>query len=162
MASVSFAPDSSSRRVALSRIDRAVSARLGPTSGLGNSQPACFNRQVAMYLAKHVGRWSTTVIGRFYDGRDHSTVCHGIQRIESLRESNPDLDSLLSNLKCELLGDGLVHERTATSNSELRIGLNEGDLEQLADLIADRVYARLKSSKSSSPTAPPFDLEAIE
>jgi hypothetical protein len=28
-----------------------------------------------MYLAKQVGRWSTTIIGCFYNGRDHSTVC---------------------------------------------------------------------------------------
>jgi chromosomal replication initiation ATPase DnaA len=44
---------------------------------------------MAMYLASRVGRWSTTVIGRFYNGRDHSTLVHGIQRIESMRERVP-------------------------------------------------------------------------
>jgi chromosomal replication initiation ATPase DnaA len=74
MASRSFAPDSASRRrISLRAIHATVSARLGPTCGLGNSQPACFNRQVAMYLASRVGGWSTTVIGLFYNGRDHST-----------------------------------------------------------------------------------------
>ena len=69
MASPSFAPELvAGRRISLAQIDAAVSARLGPTRGLGNSQPACFNRQVAMYLAKQVGRWSTTIIGRFYNG----------------------------------------------------------------------------------------------
>ena len=69
MASPSFAPELvSGRRISLAQIDAAVSARLGPTRGLGNSQPACFNRQVAMYLAKQVGRWTTTIIGRFYNG----------------------------------------------------------------------------------------------
>src|ERR1700740_1550586 len=101
MATVAFAP-SLYRRLSLAKIDAVVSARLGPTRIPGNEQPACFNRQVAMYLAKHVGGWSTTVIGRFYNGRDHSTVCHGIQRIESLRESNPDVDLLLSELKQQL------------------------------------------------------------
>jgi len=52
-----------------------------------------------MYLAKHVAGWSTTLIGRFYNGRDHSTVCHSIQRIEALRESDPDVDALLMELK---------------------------------------------------------------
>ncbi|HEX4166913.1 MAG TPA: helix-turn-helix domain-containing protein [Bryobacteraceae bacterium] len=104
MASPSFAPDlHSQRRLRLSEIDSIVSVRVGPTRGLGNSQPACFNRQVAMYLAARVGRWSTTAIGRFYNGRDHSTVCHGIQRIDSLRESDPEVDALLSDLK-RLLG----------------------------------------------------------
>jgi hypothetical protein len=103
MASPSFAPPSSpGRRIPLAEIDALVSARLGPTRGLGNSQPACFNRQIAMYLAARVGRWSTTIIGRFYGGRDHSTVCHGIQRIESLSESDSEVDALLTDLKRQL------------------------------------------------------------
>ncbi len=45
MASPSFVPDSfAGRRISLAEIDSTVSARLGPTRGLGNSQPACFNR----------------------------------------------------------------------------------------------------------------------
>ena len=68
MASLSFSPNNSSQqRMTLAHIDAVVSMRLGPTRGLGKSQPACFNRQVAMYLASHVGRWSTTVIGRSYE-----------------------------------------------------------------------------------------------
>jgi len=106
MPSSQFEPDVfSRRRISLVQIDAAVSARLGPTRGLGNSQPACFNRQVGMYLARHVGRWSTTVIGRFYNGRDHSTVCYGIQHIESLRESDPDVDALIVDLRRQLMSD---------------------------------------------------------
>lgn len=97
MATLAFAPNTRSRRrISLAEIDAVVSARLGPTRMAGNAQPACFNRQVAMYLARHVGRWSTTVVGRFYNGRDHSTVCYGIQRIEALRESDPDVDALIT------------------------------------------------------------------
>src|SRR5947209_5709167 len=100
MASPSFAPEPlSQKRLSLAEIDAVVSAKLGTTRTLGNAQPACFNRQVAMYLAARVGRWSTTVIGHFYNGRDHSTVSHGIQRIEALRECDPDVDSLLTELK---------------------------------------------------------------
>jgi len=104
MASPSFAPEPlSQKRISLAAIDAVVSAKLGTTRTLGNAQPACFNRQVAMYLAARVGRWSTTVIGRFYNGRDHSTVVHGIQRIEALRESDPDVDALLTELKKQLI-----------------------------------------------------------
>jgi chromosomal replication initiation ATPase DnaA len=56
-------------KVFLAKIDEIVSARLGPTRVAGNAQPAVFSRQIAMYLAKHVGGWSTTAIGRFYNGR---------------------------------------------------------------------------------------------
>jgi hypothetical protein len=114
MASPSFTPHSlSRRRMSLAEIDAVASARLDPTRELGNAQPACFNRQVAMYSARHVGRWSTNMIGRFYNGRDHSTVCHGVQRIESLRETDPDVEALLVDLKQQLAG-----ERAGTTDSE--------------------------------------------
>lgn len=107
MASLSFAPKiPNNQRVSLALIDAVVSARLGPTRGLGKSQPQCFNRQVAMYLASQVGRWSTTVIGRFYGGRDHSTVVHAIQRIEAAREIEPELDVLICELRSRIVNSG--------------------------------------------------------
>jgi chromosomal replication initiation ATPase DnaA len=54
--------------VPLATIDAIVSARLGTTRVKGNAQPAVFNRQIAMYLAKHVGGWSTIAIGKFLSG----------------------------------------------------------------------------------------------
>jgi hypothetical protein len=85
-------------RIALAIIDATVAAHLGTTRVTGNAQPAAFNRQVAMYLAKHVGGWSTTRIGKFYNGRDHSTVCYALKRIEALRQADSDVDALLANL----------------------------------------------------------------
>jgi len=38
----------------LAEIDIVVSARLVPSRLIGNSQPPPFNRQLAIYLAKHV------------------------------------------------------------------------------------------------------------
>lgn len=144
MASTPFAPDLFSRhRISLAEIDAAVSARLGPTRVLGNSQPGCFNRQVAMYLAKYVGRWPTTIIGGFYNGRDHSTVCYGIQRIEALRESDPDVDALITDLRRQLTGKDKNAERASVDidghGSSVR--LSQADLEHLAELIAARVGA---------------------
>ena len=51
-----------------------------------------------MYLDKCVGGWSTAEIGKFYNGRDHSTVCYAIQQIDALRELNRDVDCLLTAL----------------------------------------------------------------
>jgi hypothetical protein len=126
-------------------IDATVCARLGPTRGLGNSQPVCFNRQAAMCLASRVGRWSTTVIGRFYNGRDHSTVVHGIQRIESMRESDPDLDALISDLKRVLTDVDPIQPKLIEKASGSHVSLSNGDLDELAELIAERVFARLQT-----------------
>ncbi len=149
MASPSFAPEPlSQKRVSLAEIDAVVSAKLGATRTLGNAQPACFNRQVAMYLAARIGRWSTTVIGRFYNGRDHSTVCHGIQRIEELRDCDPDIDALLAELKRQLIDSSqqTPSQRSSTvSIPNRRPFLSPSDVEQLADRIADRFASRLEN-----------------
>src|SRR4051794_3438217 len=57
-----------------------------------------------MYLASHIGRWSTTAIGRFYGGRDHSTVVHAIQRVERLRVADLEMEALLSEFERSLAG----------------------------------------------------------
>lgn len=141
MGSPSLAPEPlSQKRLSLAEIDAVVSAKLGATRTLGNGQPACFNRQVAIYLAARVGRWSTTVIGRFYNGRDHSTVCHSIQRIEELRDSDPDVDALLSEPKARLLKHSELPQSTGSIGfSGRRYQLNEEDLERLANEVADRL-----------------------
>src|SRR5947209_5754561 len=130
MATVAFAP-ALTRRISLADIDAAVSGRLGPTRIPGNSQPACFNRQLAMYLARHVGHWSTTAIGRFYNGRDHSTVCHGIQRIEAMCETDPEVDALVADLKHQLLEEHTVEE-IAHHDGLLRATHSGTGLERLA------------------------------
>jgi Bacterial dnaA protein helix-turn-helix len=152
MAAPSFAPTPPSElRIPLAQIDAVVSARLGPTRGLGNAQPACFNRQVAMYLAARIGRWSTTAIGRFYNGRDHSTVCYGIQRIESLKDSDPEVDALLSDLKQQLAADEEEnHPDSITPAAALvftrRSLLSQSDIECIADRVAARVITLLRGN----------------
>jgi hypothetical protein len=146
MATLSFAPTPDSRRrISLAEIDATVSARLGPTRGLGNSQPACFNRQIAMYLASHIGHWSTTVIGRFYNGRDHSTVCYAIQRIESLRESDPDVDALITELqRCLTEKEESVANRGDYPVPHRKSRASQLDTAELAEMVAQRVCAYLE------------------
>lgn len=151
MASASFAPQSlPGRRVALADIDALVSARLGPTRGLGNSQPACFNRQVAMYLAARVGRWSTTVIGRFYGGRDHSTVCYGIQRVESLSESDPEVDALLADLRQRLSS----HADDAGPLRTDEHDFSDMEIERMASAVAEKVCALLTAKLEEGKICP--------
>jgi len=90
------------QRIAIAEIDRAVAGRLGPTRVIGNAQPAAFNRQMAMYLAKTLGGWSVTKIGKFYNGRHHTTVCYAVRRIEALRAIDAEVDGLLKALEEEI------------------------------------------------------------
>ncbi|MCU1329882.1 MAG: Chromosomal replication initiator, DnaA C-terminal domain [Bryobacterales bacterium] len=88
--------------ISLHQIEATVSACLGPGRVPGNHQGSAFSRQVAMYLAKHVGRWSTTRIGKFYNRRHHTTVLYSIEKIESLREKDASVDALLEMLCKEI------------------------------------------------------------
>ena len=143
MASLSISPGAQcAKRIPLAKIDALVTAHLGPTRSVENFHHVCFNRQVAMYLASRLGRWSTTVIGRYYNGRDHSTVCHAIQKIEALRESEPEVDALLSRLKHFLssteAGMGQMEPVQSLTRS-IQSVLSAEQLEALADLIVERL-----------------------
>jgi hypothetical protein len=61
-----------------------------------------------MYLAKHVGRWSLSQIGRFYNGRHHTTVLHAITKIENFRKIDESVEALIEVLTDEL--DSGPHE----------------------------------------------------
>ena len=126
-------------RPSLSEIDAVVSARLGPT------------RVPAMHRQSRLGGWSTTSIGEFYNRCDHSTVCYGIQRIESLRENDPEVDALISELKEKLDSSSeraLAHLRTVRPSTRTRKSvLSESDMQRIAALIAAKVCLLL-SSKS--------------
>jgi hypothetical protein len=138
------------KRVPLARIDAVVAAHLGETRVPGNAHPAALNRQIAMYLAKQVGGWSYTTIGRFYNGRDHSTVYYAVQRVEALRESSPDLDALLCDLKraiSEAASESSLWRQSPdwqrNSRKVMTLAKNEAMLEALAERVASKLRAEL-------------------
>ena len=138
-------------RIALAKIDAVVASKLGLTRVRGNAQPAVFNRQIAMYLAKQVGGWSTTRIGRFYNGRDHSTVCHAIKKIQVLRDSNSEVDLLLSELIKEI--ETVSHNESGRINLAVSASPRPGVVEalwtdELLDNLADRIAGRLRSQRT--------------
>ena len=85
---------------------------------------------------------TAAIIGRFYNGRDHSTVCYGNQRIEALRESDPLVDALLTDLKRQLTREDNAASASAASDEHYcPTGRSQADLENFAELIAARVCA---------------------
>lgn len=55
-------------------------------------------RQIAMYIARNMTDYSTTEIGYDFGGRDHTTVMHACQKIESLIQSDPAMDNTIQKL----------------------------------------------------------------
>jgi chromosomal replication initiator protein len=67
-----------------------------------NAQLIAFPRQVAMYLIKDLTQASLPEIGRSFSGKHHTTVLHSVQKIERLRNTNPDFNSEIQRISDSL------------------------------------------------------------
>ena len=82
----------SERKITVEEIQRKVSEYynilmsdiIGPKRLRSYARP----RQVAMYLCKQLTSRSLPEIGRRFGGRDHTTVMHGVKRIEELKTTD--------------------------------------------------------------------------
>ena len=59
-------------------------------------------RHVAMYLARVLTTHSLPEIGRMLGGRNHTTVLHAVNRIDSELQTDPDVHSVVDKLRMEL------------------------------------------------------------
>lgn len=79
----------SERKITVEEIQRRVSEhyniRLSELIGPKRVRNFARPRQVAMYLCKQLTSRSLPEIGRRFGGRDHTTVMHGVKRIEDLK-----------------------------------------------------------------------------
>lgn len=82
----------SERKISVEEIQRKVSdyynIRLSDIIGPKRLRSYARPRQVAMYLCKQLTSRSLPEIGRRFGGRDHTTVMHGVRRIEELKASD--------------------------------------------------------------------------
>lgn len=93
----------SERKITIEEIQRQVaehynirlSELLGPKRLRAFARP----RQVAMYLCKHLTSRSLPEIGRRFGGRDHTTVIHGVRRIEELKGQDGQIAEDLEMLR---------------------------------------------------------------
>ncbi|MCU1301930.1 MAG: Chromosomal replication initiator, DnaA C-terminal domain, partial [Candidatus Sulfotelmatobacter sp.] len=140
-------------RLSLEQIEATVADHLGNGRVPGNQAAPCLSRQVSMYLAKNVVGWSTTRIGRFYNGRHHTTVLHAIEKIEHLRQTDEPLDALIEVITAELtLGtEGCLTERFQARWSTA-----------LVDAVADRVLKEIRRLTSEGKVEGPLALAQRE
>lgn len=82
----------SERKITVEEIQRIVSdyynIRLSDIIGPKRLRSYARPRQVAMYLCKQLTSRSLPEIGRRFGGRDHTTVMHGVRRIEELKNTD--------------------------------------------------------------------------
>ena len=93
----------SERKISIEEIQRKVSEhyniRLSDMVGPKRLRSYARPRQVAMYLSKKLTSRSLPEIGRRFGGRDHTTVMHGVKRIEELKQSDGQIAEDLELLR---------------------------------------------------------------
>ena len=93
----------SERKITVEEIQRKVSEhyniRLSDMIGPKRLRTYARPRQIAMFLSKQLTSRSLPEIGRIFGGRDHTTVMHGVRRIEELRAQDGQIAEDLEMLR---------------------------------------------------------------
>jgi chromosomal replication initiator protein len=63
-----------------------------------NMKKVVYPRQIAMYLVKELTDASLPEIGRAFGGKHHTTVLHSINKIETARHTDLELNRMLHSL----------------------------------------------------------------
>ncbi len=66
--------------------------------GKKRTKAIAFPRQVAMYITRELTEYSTTEVGLEFGGRDHTTVMHACQRVDSKMQADPSIEPYIRNL----------------------------------------------------------------
>ena len=79
----------------------ATSYGVKPKEILGSSRlkGVMVPRQVAMYLAREVAKLPLATIGKYFNGRDHTTVLHATRKVTESMKSDPELEVAVRELK---------------------------------------------------------------
>ncbi len=96
------------RRVSVDDIQRKVAEhyniRISDMHSPRRARTVARPRQIAMYLAKALTEHSLPEIGRKFGGRDHTTIMHGVRRIEELVVSDHGIQEDVEKLKRAIAG----------------------------------------------------------
>lgn len=91
------------RKISIDDIQRKVAEhfniRLADMMGPKRARNVARPRQIAMYLSKQLTTRSLPEIGRRFGGRDHTTIMHGVRKIEQLAGEDQLLADDLAMLK---------------------------------------------------------------
>ena len=98
--------DEMEKIISIDQIQRKLSdyydIRMADMKSSRRPQAIAYPRQLAMYLARSMTRRSLNEIGEAFGGRDHTTVMHACQKIETLMGSDKHLYNTLSYLEKEI------------------------------------------------------------
>lgn len=96
------------RRI-LAQVSKHLAVSTDDILGVSRKPELVFARQLAMFLCRSALGISYPELGRLFGGKDHSTVMHGIKKIQHLRDTDKDMRNLLTELENEIIQMGQVN-----------------------------------------------------
>lgn len=88
--------------ITIEQIQRKVSdffgVKLSEIKARNRTKAVAFSRQVAMYLSRQLTHASLAEVGRAFGGKDHTTVLHAANKIQTLLQEDPKLKKALESL----------------------------------------------------------------
>ncbi len=70
--------------------------------GQSRTRDTALARQIAMYEIRRMTNLSLKEIGQVFEGRDHTTVMHSIERVEKLVKQSPETAELIKDLNANI------------------------------------------------------------
>ena len=70
--------------------------------GQGRTKETALARQIAMYQIRRMTNLSLKEIGKEFEGRDHTTVMHSIDRIEKLTKQSPEVAEVIKDINANI------------------------------------------------------------
>jgi chromosomal replication initiator protein len=90
------------RIITIEQVQRKVcdffGVKLSDLKAQNRTKAVAFPRQVAMYLARQLTHASLAEIGRAFGGKDHTTVLHAVDKIQTLLQEDPKLRKTVDGL----------------------------------------------------------------
>src|SRR5262249_36517510 len=94
------------RIITIDHIQRKVAEffgiKLSDLRAQNRTKAIAFPRQIAMYLARQLTHASLSEVGRAFGGKDHTTVLHGVEKIQPMLQEDPKfkktIDSITQNI----------------------------------------------------------------
>jgi chromosomal replication initiator protein len=88
--------------ITIEQIQRSVSEFFGVKfsdfKAKNRTRAVAFPRQIAMYLARQLTHASLAEVGRAFGGKDHTTVLHAVDKIQTLLQEDPKLRKTVDGL----------------------------------------------------------------
>lgn len=70
--------------------------------GLGRSKQTAIARHIAVHITKKLTGKSFPEIGRLFGDRDHTTIMHSVNRIQEMRDKDPEFNEFVRGFEARL------------------------------------------------------------